>query len=85
MRRLAGFGGQRPLALCTDNRLHSHTSVSREVPLAVDAFGMDLKQLRNTIIYGFKRSFYPGSYQTQRDYVRAIIDHYDNVLAAHSL
>ena len=71
--------------LCTDNRLHSHTSVSREVRLAVDAFGMDLKQLRNTIIYGFKRSFYPGSYQTKRDYVRAIIDHYDKVIAAYSL
>ena len=51
----------------------------------MDAFGMDLKQLRNTIIYGFKRSFYPGSYQTKRDYVRAIIDHYDKVIAAYSL
>ncbi len=70
--------------LCTDNRLHSHTTVSREVRLAVDAFNMDLKQLRNTIIYGFKRSFYPGSYQSKRNYVRAIIDHYDQVMAEHS-
>ena len=70
--------------LCTDNRLHSHTTVSREVRLAVDAFGMDLKQLRNTIIYGFKRSFFPGSYQHKRDFVRAIIDHYDKVIAAHT-
>jgi adenosine deaminase len=66
--------------LCTDNRLHSHTSVSREVRLAVDAFDMDLKQLRNTIIYGFKRSFFPGSYQKKRDYVREVIDYYDRVL-----
>ena len=70
--------------LCTDNRLHSHTTVSREVRLAVDAFGMDLKQLRNTIIYGFKRSFFPGPYQHKRDYVRAIIDHYDKVISAHT-
>ena len=70
--------------LCTDNRLHSHTSVSREVRLAVDAFEMDLKQLRNTIIYGFKRSFFPGTYQQKRDYVRAIIDHYDTVVDAHT-
>ena len=69
--------------LCTDNRLHSHTSVSREVRLAVDAFEMDLKQLRNTIIYGFKRSFFPGSYQSKRNFVRAIIDHYDGVIADH--
>jgi adenosine deaminase len=69
--------------LCTDNRLHSHTSVSREVRLAVDAFDMDLKQLRNTIIYGFKRSFFPGSYQKKRDYVRDVIDYYDRVLQTH--
>jgi adenosine deaminase len=69
--------------LCTDNRLHSHTTVSREIRLAVDAFGMDEKQLRNTIIYGFKRSFFAGSYQDKRDYVRAIIDHYDRVMVEH--
>jgi adenosine deaminase len=65
--------------LCTDNRLISHTTVSREIRLAVDAFGLDLKQLRNTIIYGFKRSFFPGSYREKRAYVRAVIDYYDKV------
>jgi adenosine deaminase len=69
--------------LCTDNRLHSHTTVSREVGLAVEAFSMSEKQLRNTIIYGFKRSFYPGPYQGKRDYVRSIIDYYDRVLEEH--
>jgi adenosine deaminase len=65
--------------LCTDNRLHSHTSVSNEVRIAVDAFNLDAKQLRNTIIYGFKRSFFPGSYQQKREYVRSVIDYYDQV------
>ena len=63
--------------LCTDNRLVSHTSVTNEIDLAVKAFNMDLKQLRNTIVYGFKRSFFPGEYTERRTYVRQIIDYYD--------
>lgn len=67
--------------LCTDNRLVSHTTVSKEIGLAVKAFDMDLKQLRNTIIYGFKRSFFPGAYTERRTYVRRIIDYYDKLIA----
>jgi len=66
--------------LCTDNRLVSHTTVSRELQLAIEAFEMDLKQLRNTIVYGFKRSFFPGPYNERRRFVRQIIDHYDRVI-----
>lgn len=67
--------------LCTDNRLVSHTTVSREVQLAVEAFDMRPSQLRNTLIHGFKRSFFPGSYSEKRAYVRRIIDYYDQVAA----
>ena len=66
--------------LCTDNRLVSHTSVTHEVELAVEAFQMDLSQLRQTLIYGFKRSFFPGSYKERRAYVRSIIDFYDRLI-----
>ena len=66
--------------LCTDNRLVSHTTVSNEIDMAVKAFDMDLKQLRNTIIYGFKRSFFPGAYTERRTYVRQIIDYYDMLI-----
>jgi len=70
--------------LCTDNRLVSHTTVSKEYRLAVDAFDMDLGRLRNTIIYGFKRSFFPGSYSEKRNYVRQVIDDTDRAMEAHS-
>lgn len=69
--------------LCTDNRLVSHTTVTREVELAVKAFKMDLNQLRQTLIYGFKRSFYFGPYTERRAYVRSVIDYYDRLIAEH--
>ncbi len=75
------LGGRLSATLCTDNRLVSHTTVSREVGLAVDAFGLSDKELRNVLIHGFKRSFYPGSYTEKRAYVRQVIDYYDTVTA----
>lgn len=66
--------------LCTDNRLVSHTSVSKEIDIAVKAFDMSLHQLRQTIIYGFKRSFFPAPYTERRAYVRQIIDYYDRLI-----
>jgi len=69
--------------LCTDNRLMSRTTVTDEINTAVEAFDMDLALVRNTIIYGFKRSFFPGTYLEKRTYVRGIIDYYDKVLAEH--
>jgi adenosine deaminase len=45
---------------------------------------MDLNQLRHTIIYGFKRSFFPGTYIEKRAYVRQVIDYYNRVVAEHT-
>ncbi len=65
--------------LCTDNRLMSNTSVTNELMLAVKHLGLDRHDLKSIVIYGFKRSFYPGSYQTKRQYVRQVIDYYETV------
>jgi adenosine deaminase len=70
--------------ICTDNRLVSNTSVTRELARACAAFDLGPRQLRNVIIYGFKRSFYPGSYREKRAYVRQVIDYYDRVMAAET-
>lgn len=67
------------ITLCTDNRLISSTTVTKEIELAVETFGLDPEALKNIIIYGFKRSFYPGTYIEKRNYVRTIIDHYEAV------
>ncbi|TNE84213.1 MAG: adenosine deaminase family protein [Deltaproteobacteria bacterium] len=73
------------VTLCTDNRLISRTTVSRELRLVMNAFELSDSDVRRLILHGFKRSFFPGSYREKRDYVRKVIDYYDTVLAAHNL
>ncbi len=71
------------VTLCTDNRLISNTTMCNEIRLAVDNFDVDARTLRNMVVYGFKRSFFPGSYKEKRAYVRSVIDYYDAVAARH--
>ncbi|MBN2491807.1 MAG: adenosine deaminase family protein, partial [Planctomycetes bacterium] len=71
--------------LCTDNRLVSRTTVSDEIEKAVQAFGIDVKQLCDLLIYGFKRSFFPGSYLEKRQYVKDVLHYIDRVLARHGV
>ena len=66
---------------CTDNRLVSNTSVSNEILRAVEAFALTEREVRDILIYGFKRSFYPGTYMEKRAYVREAIDYADRVLS----
>ena len=61
------------------NRTVSKTNVTREVKLAVEAFDFTESELRNSIIYGFKRSFFPGTYKEKRIYVRKIINYYEKL------
>jgi adenosine deaminase len=65
---------------CTDNRLVSRTTVSREITRAVEAFGLSPREVRDILIYGFKRSFFPGTYLEKRAYVRKVIDFADGLL-----
>lgn len=60
--------------ICTDNRLVSHTTVTRELELAVQHFNLNPDQLRNLLVAGFKGSFFPGDYNHKRAFVRKVID-----------
>ena len=64
------------MTFCTDNRTVSDTTVTKELEIAVQALKLGPRELRDIIIYGFKRSFYPGTYIEKRQYVRQIIDYY---------
>jgi len=68
-------------SICTDNRTVSHTTVTDEVYKAVKAFDLSLKELKNIMVYGFKRSFYPGTYREKRDYVRKCMEYFENIVS----
>jgi adenosine deaminase len=65
---------------CTDNRLVSHTTVSHEIDRAVEAFALTPQEVRDSLIYGFKRSFFPGTYLEKRAYVRQAINFANRLL-----
>ena len=73
------------VTLCTDNRLVSRTSVTDEILLALNNFSITPPKLRDIIIYGFKRSFFPGTYTEKRQYVHKVIDYYEKVCARHEI
>ncbi len=73
------------VALCTDNRLVSRTTVTDEVWKAVETFQLTPKEVKNLLTYGFKRSFYPGSYAEKRDYIRVVLDCIEAVMLAQGL
>ena len=65
--------------ICTDNRTVSKTTVSKELELATNTFNLSSQQLKNNMIYGFKRSFFPGTYIEKREYVSRVIDKYEEI------
>ncbi len=71
------------VSICTDNRLVSNTTVTREIMLAVKHLGLNSRELRNVVLAGFKGSFYPGPYTEKRAYVRQVIDRYEQLEHAH--
>ncbi len=66
--------------ICTDNRTVSKTTVSNEILLALRSFNLPARTLKNILIYGFKRSFFPATYTEKRKYVRQCIDYYEEVV-----
>jgi adenosine deaminase len=65
---------------CTDNRTVSKTSVTNEIMLALQHFNLTSTQLKHSIVYGFKRSFFPDTYVNKRRYVRTCINYYEKIM-----
>lgn len=69
------------VTLCTDNRLVSRTTMTDEVEKATTAFALEPRGLKDVLIYGFKRSFFPGSYPDKRDWVRSVLNYMEDQFA----
>jgi adenosine deaminase len=64
------------VSVCTDNRLVSNTTVSREMGLIVEHAKLSRAELRRLVIAGFKGSFFPGSFGEKRKFVSAVSRRY---------
>jgi len=67
------------VTICTDNRTVSNTTLTDELHKAVTTFGLSSYELRNIIVYGFKRSFFPGRYDEKRRYVRQCMEYFEKI------
>ena len=67
------------ITICTDNRLVSNTTPAKELELMVKHLQVTRYQFRNIVIAGFKGSFFPGTYNHKRAYVRRFIDLYERI------
>lgn len=67
------------VTFCTDNRTVSSTTVTDEIEKAVKTFDISQKELKDFVIYGFKRSFFRGSYLKKRRYVRQVLNYYSKI------
>lgn len=65
---------------CTDNRLVSNTTVTKEFKLATDNFNIPLTHLKDIIAYGFKKSFHHGTYLEKRKFANENLKYFDKIV-----
>jgi len=70
------------VSICTDNRLMSRTSVTRELELVCQQLAVTPAKLRNIILAGFKGSFF-GPYNEKRALVRQVSQRFDALEKQH--
>lgn len=71
---------QLSVAICTDNRLVSNTTITHELLLAQNTFELSLEKMKELIMYSVKRSFYPGTFLEKKDYILQFSNYYDHLI-----
>lgn len=67
------------VSICTDNRLMSNTSVSREMELVCAGAKVTRPELKRLVVAGFKGAFFHGSFAEKRRFVNAAERRYDAI------
>jgi adenosine deaminase len=65
--------------ICTDNRTVSKTTLTKEIMFASEAFDLNRNSLRRLTANAFKKSFYPGTYHEKQEYIKHVLDCFDNI------
>ena len=71
------------VSICTDNRLVSNTTVSREVELVCKHAKVTRVELKRLVVAGFKGAFFHGTFEEKRSFVKAVSARYDYLAARH--
>ncbi|OGS05604.1 MAG: adenosine deaminase [Elusimicrobia bacterium RIFCSPLOWO2_12_FULL_59_9] len=71
------------VSICTDNRLVSNTTVSREIQLACEHAKVNRVELKRLVVAGFKGAFFPGTFAAKREFVESVTARYDKLAARH--
>jgi adenosine deaminase len=72
------------VAICTDNRTVSKTTVTKELCLVLENFGLSKEVLKSLIVGSFKHSFYSGPYVEKIAYVKKVAEKYDAMVEQYS-
>lgn len=67
------------VSICTDNRLMSNTSVSREMELVCAGAKVTRTELKRLAVAGFKGAFFHGSFAEKRAFVKSAERRYDRL------
>lgn len=71
--------------ICTDNRLVSNTTVTKEYQLATQNFNIPLKRLKDIVAYGYKKNFQFGTYVEKRQAAKENMLFFDKMAKKHGL
>lgn len=69
-----------PATACTDNRLVSDTTVSQELEMIAKHARLSRRQLRDLVVAGFKGSFFPGSSNEKKVFVKRVINRFEELI-----